>query len=156
MPIIQDCGVSKEGIAAVRKTWEPVYKDKENSGVFLFQVLFELHPDFEKYFARFKSEGAKSLFDNPMFLFHVKHKVMDSLNEVIDNLENDERLLKILKSVASNHKKRNIKKEEFVTLGKVVLETLRRALGTAMNPEVEDAWTKVIDCAMSAIGKVTG
>ncbi|KAK9509177.1 hypothetical protein O3M35_006549 [Rhynocoris fuscipes] len=115
-----------------------------------------MYPDYEKYFIKFKKGGQSSLFDNPEFQKHITENVMNSLNAIFDNLDKEDKLKEILNTIATNHSKRNVKKQQYETLGKVILEVVKRGLKESYTTELETSWTKIITCAMEHMGNIAG
>ena len=67
-------------------------------------------------------------------------KVVKTVDVAIQNLENMEDLLTILKNLGERHVPRGVTKGDYETLGGAIMLSLEQALGSAFNFELKRAW----------------
>jgi len=99
-----------------------------------------------------RDEVARSFYDNlfmleaslrPMFpvdLSDQGKKLMQVLTVVVRSLDDLGPLLPSIDDMARRHVAYGVKDEHYPIVGQALIRTLRQGLGSAFNPETEEAW----------------
>ncbi|MBN3320981.1 CYGB2 protein, partial [Atractosteus spatula] len=96
--------LTAEDKSNIRHVWGMVYKDPEGNGAVVVIRLFTDHPETKKYFKRFKNlDTPEQMQTNPSIKLHGK-RVMNTLNQVIDNLDDWAAVKEILTALAERHR----------------------------------------------------
>nr|CAD7577032.1 unnamed protein product [Timema californicum] len=112
--------------------------------------FFRTYPQKLEKFAAFSTVPLDELPTNKKFHAHA-NAIMYTVTSVVDNLDEPEVLVEMLKKLGENHGRRKIVKSEFEELKKVILIVLTDKLGNKLTPQAAAAWDK----ALSVVVEVT-
>ncbi|XP_067000246.2 globin [Anabrus simplex] len=135
----------------VTESWAIVRKDLKTHGRGVLLAFFTSNPVYIKNFKAFQNMELSELPGNKKFLAHA-NAVIYALTSIVDNLDETEVLVEMLRKLGKNHGQRNIEKIQFNRLRFALMEYLKENLGReVMTPEAEEAWNEVLDVAFSII-----
>ncbi|XP_064477970.1 globin-like [Ornithodoros turicata] len=127
----------------VRDTWALVRKDVKSNAVAIFLMLFERHPPYQKLFSGFADVPADQLASDTRLAAHAM-SVAYALTALIDNLDDADCLVELVRKTATNHTRRPVTLQHFENLMVVIVDTLKDRLGNKMTPAATSAWEKTL------------
>nr|CAD7444557.1 unnamed protein product [Timema bartmani] len=136
-------GLSPREKKALIDTWELVKLDITGNGVAILVEFFRTYPQKLEKFAAFSTVPLDKLSTNKKFHAHA-NAIMYTVTSVVDNLDEPEVLVEMLKKLGENHGRRKIVKSEFEELKKVILIVLTEKLGNKLTPQAAAAWDKAL------------
>ncbi|XP_054159276.1 globin-like [Oppia nitens] len=138
----------------IRNTWELVKKDVAGNGYDLFIRFFDENPTYQQLFKSFKNVPKSELRGNKRVLAHATN-VLYAISMLVDNIDDTEVLVEMLKKLATNHQMRHISYNMFENLKITLVGLLKDKLGsTLMNDEAINAWDKTYNVILSVVKPV--
>lgn len=122
-------GLTSKQKHIVKSTWNILKKDPKSHGVNLFLTwarireswiwwrnpflfrFFKYHPGYQKYFP-FKDVPTDELADSKIFQAHCLN-VIYALSAIVDNVDNSEIMVSLLKKNGESHRRRNVPAEAY-------------------------------------------
>ncbi|KAK6481777.1 cytoglobin-1-like [Huso huso] len=128
----------------IRDVWAKVFENAEENGKVVVIRLFVDHPETKKYFKNFKNIATEEeLEKNARVKLHGK-KVMNALNEVVENMDDWGAVVEILTPLAEKHKDvHKVGVHNFKLLFEVIINVYKDALGASFTPPICESWRKV-------------
>jgi methyl-accepting chemotaxis protein len=106
-----------------------------------YERLFELDPSLERLFrGDMDEQGAK---------------LMDMLSSAVLLLDRPEKLVPALEALAKRHLDYGVEDEHYGTVGRALLDTLKKGLGDDFSPPVRSAWTSLYGVISSTMINAT-
>lgn len=136
-------GLTPRDKASIVATWDLVRPNLKHHGINFFMKLFEEHPDIQTSFASFRDKELSELRTNKKMAAHAV-TVMTAIQACVDNLNDVETLVEMLKSTGVNHDRRGIPRKDFENLAIVLLNFFEENLGGAWTPQAKAAWTQAL------------
>ncbi|XP_037111554.1 cytoglobin-1-like isoform X1 [Syngnathus acus] len=129
----------------IQDSWAKVYQNCDDVGVAILIRLFVNFPSSKQYFVKFKNiEDPEGLEKNPQLRNHAR-RVMSSINTLVENLANPEKITSALKLLGKAHALRHkVDPAYFKILNGVILEVLGEVFPEVMTADVAGAWTKLL------------
>ena len=113
--------------------------------------FFHAYPDYQKLFKGFAHVPLDQLRGNKRVEAHAK-AVLYAITQLVDNLDDTELVIEMLKKQGRNHQNRKIDSTKFQNLGGVLLELLTEKLGPElMNEKGVQAWTKTYSVIVKVV-----
>ncbi|XP_053975240.1 cytoglobin-1-like [Hylaeus anthracinus] len=134
----------------VRETWNTIYANSVNTGVAIMSSYFKQYPQYHKVFPAFKDIPLDELSANMKFKAHCQF-IMSTLSNAFNALDDIALMETILQSTGQKHGRRGQGRQEFIDLKGVMMEVMKNDLKSKFSPEVEAAWSKMIDVAFLKI-----
>ncbi|XP_061702411.1 cytoglobin-1-like isoform X2 [Syngnathoides biaculeatus] len=133
-------------------SWVKVYQNCDDAGVAILIRLFVNFPSSKQYFSKFKNiEEPEELEKSPHLRNHAR-RVMNSINTLVENLDNPDKMASLLKQIGKAHSLRHkVEPVYFKILNRVILEVLGEEFPEVMTAEVAGAWTKLLSILYSNI-----
>uniref|UniRef100_A0AC35EYM1 Globin family profile domain-containing protein n=1 Tax=Panagrolaimus sp. PS1159 TaxID=55785 RepID=A0AC35EYM1_9BILA len=129
-----------------RKILQETFKMMEHRpircGLNIMINLFSEHPSYKSIWPRFKQIPDSALMNAPELTKHAA-VYMRGLRTIIDNMDDNDRMVRALRKIAHAHVKWCVYKKHIIHMLVPVLEQVRAHAG--MNPEIEHAWTTLYD-----------
>lgn len=123
-------------IELVESSFQKVAPIADVAAQIFYTRLFEIDPSLRPMFkSDLKTQGKK---------------LMDMLRLVVTNLRNLERILPVLRTLGERHNTYGVKKQDYVTVGSALIDTLHAGLGDDFTSDVCEAWL----AAYSALSQV--
>lgn len=119
--------MTPDQIKLVQQSFAKVAPISEQAAVLFYDRLFEIAP------------AVRELFPNDMS--EQRRKLMATLAIVVNGLSNLEMILPAASSLATRHVAYGAKPEHYPVVGKALLWTLGKGLGSDWTPELAEAWT---------------
>ncbi|XP_072044575.1 globin C, coelomic-like [Amphiura filiformis] len=146
----------------IRDTWALLY-DKPNRtklGVDIFVCFFTTHPDYKKSFRSFRDDDdIQALAKTPKLKAHA-FRVLSTLNDLLEQLDDPDVFVVMLKNLARTHNDRHVAKETFKDLGPVLLTTFANHIGDRFTKKASDAWlaayTFIVQSVMEEYDAING
>jgi len=113
----------------IRRSWAKVVAAGDLVGRIFYSNLFEIAPESRAMFPEVIDDQAE--------------KLLQTLNWIIDHLDDAETLIPAAESLAVRHVRYGVKSDHYPAVGKALIATLRQGLGTEFTPEDEAAWLGV-------------
>jgi hemoglobin-like flavoprotein len=129
--------MTNEQIKLVQDSFRQVAPIAETAAQLFYARLFELDPDLELLFKGNLTEQGR--------------KLMQMIGMAVNSLDRLEQILPAVQSLGARHVKYGVRDKDYDTVGQALLWTLRKGLGEAFTPEVEEAWTNVYTTLASAM-----
>jgi hemoglobin-like flavoprotein len=129
--------MTNEQIKLVQDSFRQVAPIAETAAQLFYARLFELDPDLELLFKGNLTEQGR--------------KLMQMIGMAVNSLDRLEQILPAMQSLGARHVKYGVRDKDYETVGQALLWTLRKGLGEAFTPEVEEAWTNVYTTLASAM-----
>lgn len=121
--------MTREEIQLVKKSWRIFQRiDPTLVGDVFYSNLFAAQPRL------------RNMFPNDMQQQY--QKLVDMISFMVQQLDQPERLAGEIKAMAERHIGYGVKPQQYETVGKTLLLTLRQGLGNDWNPALEKAWIK--------------
>jgi hemoglobin-like flavoprotein len=129
--------MTNEQIKLVQDSFRQVAPIAETAAQLCYARLFELDPDLELLFKGNLTEQGR--------------KLMQMIGLAVNSLDRMEQLLPAVRSLGARHVSYGVRDKDYDTVGQALLWTLRKGLGEAFTPDVEEAWTNVYATLASAM-----
>uniref|UniRef100_A0A7E4W3W0 GLOBIN domain-containing protein n=1 Tax=Panagrellus redivivus TaxID=6233 RepID=A0A7E4W3W0_PANRE len=113
--------------------------DGMRCGLNIMLSLFSEHPHYKNIWPQFRPIPDSSLMNAPELRKHVK-VYLHGLKNIIDNLDDEERIFNALRKIAQAHVKWNVYRHHVINMLGPVLDTIKMCTGS-LTPEKERAWT---------------
>ncbi len=113
----------------IRRSWAKAVAAGDLVGRLFYSNLFEIAPATRPMFPEVIEDQAK--------------KLLQTLNWIIDHLDDMETLVPAAESLAIRHIRYDVKAEHYPAVGEALIATLRQGLGPAFTSEDEAAWLRV-------------
>ncbi|XP_057673127.1 cytoglobin-1-like [Corythoichthys intestinalis] len=127
----------------LQDSWAKVYQNCDDVGVAILIRFFVNFPSSKQYFSNFKNIEQPEELEKSAQLRNHARRVMNSINTLVENLENPDKVASVLKLLAKAHALRHkVEPVYFKILSGVILEVLGEAFPEAA--EVAEAWTKLL------------
>ncbi|CAL4161331.1 unnamed protein product, partial [Meganyctiphanes norvegica] len=136
-------GLTPRDKASIVATWDLVRPNLKQHGINFFMKLFEEQPDLQQRFPSLRDKMLSELRTNKRMAEHAT-TVMTAIQALVDNLDDVETLVEMLKSTGVNHDRRGIPKEDFEILAQVLIDFLGENLGNAWTPQAKAAWKQAL------------
>ncbi|XP_063240268.1 globin-like [Bacillus rossius redtenbacheri] len=143
-------GLTPRDKAAVRATWQLVRKDITLNGEALLVMFFETHPEHQKLFAAFAGSAPADLRGDKRLRAHA-NSVMYAVTSVVDNLDEPDVLVEMLKKLGASHRRHHVPQQGFVDLKGVILRLLSEKLGGKFTPAARQGWGKALDVVNAVV-----
>ena len=116
-------------VARIRGTWAAVASDPELATSLFYGRLFQLRPDLRQLFrADMRVQG---------------RKLADTLNYVVDNLEDSEVLDEPVRALGIRHRNYGAADNDYADVGAALIWTFKSLLGDEFDETAEGAWAEV-------------
>ena len=115
-------------IDLIRESWAKAIVDPSAAARLFYSNLFTAIPKLE------------SLFKSDMDAQGTK--LMDTLDFIVDHLDETEELLPAARELAVRHVSYGVVAEDYAAVGDALLKTLSMALGSDFSKEAHEAWTE--------------
>ncbi|KAL8563790.1 hypothetical protein ACOMHN_058304 [Nucella lapillus] len=147
-----DTGLTPREKGAIRDSWAFLAQKKQlrKHGVEFFVMLFEDYPYMQPSFNAFKGMTSEQLRQDKTMYSHAL-TVMYSIGSLVDNLDDAEQLVLLVKKIAFNHVQRDIGLKYFEDLKNMFPKFLESRAGTGATPLVKDSWVKFLGVMNSVI-----
>ncbi|ESO95779.1 hypothetical protein LOTGIDRAFT_231953 [Lottia gigantea] len=136
-------GLTAAEKSLVAEAWKNISPKKKDYGVELFMSLFTAHPDALDHFKNFPSKNLDEIKNTADMRAHAA-AVMYALDSLVDNLEDPECMVGLIRKIARNHKSRGIGKSRFEQLRGIFGNFLDTSLGGKSNATTKGAWDKFL------------
>jgi len=134
--------MTNEQIKLVQDSFREVGPIAETAAQLFYARLFELDPDLELLFKGNLTEQGR--------------KLMQMLGLAVNSLDRMEQLLPVVRSLGTRHGVYGVRDKDYATVGQALLWTLRKGLGQAFTPDVEEAWSNVYATLASEMQSAAG
>ncbi|XP_077590615.1 cytoglobin-1-like [Stigmatopora nigra] len=129
----------------LQDSWAKVYQNCDDVGVAILIRLFVNFPSSKQYFSNFKNIERPEELEKSAQLRNHARRVMNSINTLVENLENTDKVASVLKMLGKGHALRHkVEPIYFKILGGVILEVLGEEFPEVVTAEVAEAWTKLL------------
>lgn len=118
-----------EQIALIRASWAEAVTDPSTTSRLFYGRLFQEHPHL------------RALFGEDMV--GQGRKLMDTINFVVDHLEEPDALEEPVKDLGVRHLGYGVSSDDYAPVGGALIWTFRHLLGDGFTDEMEAAWTDV-------------
>ncbi|XP_061556718.1 cytoglobin-1-like [Phycodurus eques] len=136
----------------IQDSWVKVYQNCDDAGVAILIRLFVNFPSSKQYFSKFKNIEDPEELEKSAHLRNHAHRVMNSINTLVENLDNPDKVASVLKLLGKAHALRHkVEPVYFKILNGVILEVLGEEFPEVMTAEVAGAWTKLLAVLYSSI-----
>jgi len=136
-------------VAKIQDTWKVVEKDMDNHAVKFYETMLEMSPEIRQLFVN-RNEYGYFPEDSMMGLKRHSIDVMVMIGHAVAGLNDVKSIEKELRELAERHAKYGVESEHFPLMGKALLLTLERELGSKWTPEVKAAW----DSAYESVSEI--
>lgn len=140
--------LSEEEETAVKESWTVIWNDKKNNGIKIFIKLFTHYPDAIGKFKDFNGLTLEEVKVHKKLRAHAL-SVVYALKSFIDNLDDVETLVELVKKNASNHVERKVTEKQIMWLKPVFIEILEEIMGDEMKDIHKTAWNKLFNAIKS-------
>ena len=113
----------------VQTTFSAIAPLADDVAVIFYGRLFEIDPSLRHMFRTDMAEQRK--------------KLMQMLTAAVKGLDRLDKLVPVVQDLGRRHAGYGVADAHYETVGAALLWTLRKGLGSAFTPEVEDAWSAV-------------
>ena len=121
----------------VQDSFATIAPISHDTAVLFYRRLFELDPTLERLFLTDMAQQRK--------------KLMQMLAAAVNGLDRLEQLIPVVEDLGRRHVAYGVQEQHYDTVGAALLWTLRKGLGDAFTPAVEDAWTAVFGLLASTM-----
>lgn len=128
---------------SIRLTWALFKRNLREDGPAIFLVLFLRYPEYQKLFTPFANDDANALRVNPRLTAHAL-AVAYTLTSIIDNLDQPQTAVELVRKVANTHYGHSVKVYHFEHFSIVLIDVLMDKLGSHMTATATDSWTKLM------------
>ncbi|MEL6478670.1 MAG: globin family protein [Pseudomonadota bacterium] len=120
--------MTPEQVKLVQDSFQKVVPIADKAADIFYDRLFEVAPEVRPLFASDMSRQ--------------KEVLMQTLGTAVQNLNDVESILPVLKDLGAKHVGYGVKDEHYDTVGGALLFTLEKGLGDAWNDDLKSAWTE--------------
>ncbi|KAK7070956.1 oxygen carrier activity protein [Halocaridina rubra] len=143
-------GLTLRHRTAMIRTWDLVRPDMKTHGVNFFLEMFRRQPVLQTRFKGFAGKSEDELKNSRRLAAHGS-TVMLAINNLVENLDDLDTLVDLLKTTGDNHFRRGVPKGDFELLAPILVDFLRINLGNAWSPVADEAWTQALKVINSVI-----
>ncbi|XP_063423431.1 globin-like [Mytilus trossulus] len=140
--------LSEEEETAVKESWTVIWNDKTTNGIKIFVKLFTLYPDAINRFKDFNGLTLEEVKVHKKLRVHAL-SVVYGLKSFIDNLDDVETLVELVKKNASNHVERKVTETQIMWLKPIFIDILEEIMGDEMTDVHRTAWNKLFNAIQS-------
>jgi len=144
--------LTQEEEKTVKDIWALVSPDLKGTGVKFLIHFFVGFPEYQKLFRGFADIPVEKLAENKRFQAHA-FTVLNSINGLVDNLDDPDVLSELLLKTGQNHARRTLKRGDFQNLTSSLLDFFAKALKEHWTPEAEAAWSKLLTIMVDKISE---
>ncbi|XP_030064046.1 cytoglobin [Microcaecilia unicolor] len=128
----------------IQETWSRVYTKCEDVGVSILVRFFVKFPSAKQYFSQFKHMEDPLEMERSQQLRKHGRRVMGAVNNVVENINDMEKVSNILCLVGKSHAvKHKVEPIYFKILTGIMLEVIAEKYANDFTPDVQLAWTKL-------------
>lgn len=145
-------GLTPREKEAVKNSWAVLAQKKQlrKHGVEFFIMLFEDYPYMQPAFNAFKGMTSEELRRDKTMYSHAL-TVMYSIGSLVDNLDDPEQLVLLVRKIAFNHLQRDIGLKYFEDLKNMFPKFLEARVGPAATPFIKESWAKFLGVMNSVV-----
>ncbi len=121
--------LSADDLAKIRLTWSKAASAGDVVGQIFYSKLFSAAPASREMFPEEMSDQSR--------------KLMQTLNWIIDHLDQPEALKSAAEALAIRHVRYGVLPEHYPAVGQALIETLQQGLGTEFGDADAELWSKV-------------
>ena len=121
--------MNREQIKLVRESFEKVLPIADGAAALFYGRLFDLDPALE------------SLFKGDMV--EQGRKLMQMIGVAVKSLDRLEQVLPAVCALGARHAGYGVREQDYETVGRALIWTLKKGLGDDFTPETEAAWAEV-------------
>jgi len=134
-------------VSSVIDSWEDIRRIpnyEEQTGVLLFQKLFELEPESKVIFGFQRDANVnEELSKSARFVKHARYFIQ-MIDKALGMLGPDiELLTEILLDLGKKHMGYGVKPEYFPSMGRALIHAVKASLGDKFTEEMKDSWLEV-------------
>ncbi|XP_017780800.1 PREDICTED: globin-like [Nicrophorus vespilloides] len=135
----------------LKSTWNSVRKDLGKNGIALFTIFLRDYPNHAVYFKHFKDTTQEGLKIDPIVKIH-GIRVLREVSLIVDNLENPETVLLMLRQNAQKHKVHKISRKAYEDLSLSFVKMVENHMGEEkVSAEARATWTKALKIIFTVI-----
>ncbi|CAK9303040.1 unnamed protein product [Gordionus sp. m RMFG-2023] len=134
--------ITEKDKAEIIKIWDVVMKDPKSSGVLIFVNFFNDFPEYKNLFKKFERISMEDLPKSRQLRAH-GIAVINSLNGMIENLDDPECLVELLLMNGKQHAHFGTTMEHYYNLWETVMKTFKQACGDLYTQDSEKAYRKL-------------
>jgi len=137
----------------IKESWAEAMPDDEaklRNGIEFFNQLFTTYPEMQDKFENFKGKDLSELSTSPEMEAHAP-TFMEAIDAWVQNVDNPNELISLFQSDAERHSNFDVGDKEFEDMENMVAPWMRSILGDRCTPEVEEAWSKLMQCHTSTV-----
>jgi hemoglobin-like flavoprotein len=117
----------------------------------MFHRFFTENPTYQSVFPTLKDIPLSEIHGNKKIQAHANN-VLYAITSLVDNLDDTDCLVEMLKKLGGNHGKRGIQYSMFVNLGSTIVGLLKDKLGPQLMDDFAiTAWTKTYGVIISVV-----
>ena len=113
----------------VQESFATIIPIADDAAALFYRRLFDLDPSLERMFRGDMGEQRK--------------KLMQMLTAAVKGLDRLDQLVPVVQELGRRHAGYGVTDAHYSTVGKALLWTLEKGLGSAFTPETREAWTTV-------------
>lgn len=122
-------GLSREEVDLIRNSRRLIRKPMDAFARAFYRELFRIDPSVKDLFLT-------NIEDQAL-------KFAQFMNLLLKSLDDMEKMLPALQALGHRHIRYGVEEKHYQMVNDALINTLRKSLGTAMNPEIERAWRKM-------------
>ncbi|XP_048742717.2 globin-like [Ostrea edulis] len=147
-----DTGLKEEEMIAVEDSWSMLYRKehRKESGVKLFVRLFALYSSAIETFPQFRGSSLEEVGKHPKNPAHAM-SVMYALASYVDNLEDAELLVELVKKTSISHIERGVGSREFKWVTEIVPDWLDETLEDECTALMKSSWVKLLNVLVAVM-----
>jgi len=122
-------GITETEVTLIRASWAEAAADPSTASRLFYGRLFQENPDLKAMFGSDMTEQGR--------------KLMDTINFVVDHLDDLEALSKPVAELGIRHQGYGVSPDDYGPVGSALIWTFQHLLGDGFTQDMEGAWTKV-------------
>ncbi|CAI2352379.1 unnamed protein product [Caenorhabditis sp. 36 PRJEB53466] len=127
-----------------KETFPEIYKDFRHNGLVLFAKYFSEHPHYKNIWPQFRNLQDSALLASNQLANHCS-VYMSGLKEIVEVMDDEEKLTYFMARIARSHVKWNINKYHITNMLEGIDNVLSRTFGDQLTSEVVEAYHTLYD-----------
>ncbi|CAI5447918.1 unnamed protein product [Caenorhabditis angaria] len=136
--------ISDEQKQIYKETFPKIFQNAKRHGLVLFARYFSDHPHYKNIWPQFRSQQDSALIASNELANHAS-VYMCGLKEIVEVMDDEEKLTYFMARIARSHVKWNINKYHITNMIPGLDDVLKCCCGPEVDPKITEAWHLMYD-----------
>nr|P0C227.1 RecName: Full=Globin; AltName: Full=Myoglobin [Nerita albicilla] len=142
--------LSADQKAAIKSSWAAFAADITGNGSNVLVQFFKDYPGDQSYFKKFDGKKPDELKGDAQLATHAS-QVFGSLNNMIDSMDDPDKMVGLLCKNASDHIPRGVRQQQYKELFSTLMNYMQSLPGANVAGDTKAAWDKALNAMANII-----